>query len=104
MGRRAHSSLAVARESVADRILFEGNVRSGVMARSRGRTLTLWCSGKVVVCAGATASQQLLMLSGLGDGDALWGSASPRSSTLLLLENLKSAASDGTIAPSCART
>ncbi len=58
---------------LATRILIDAQQRRahGVELRGPAGTLTLHARREVVLCAGAVQSPQLLMLSGVGDGDAL---------------------------------
>ena len=48
------------------RVAFEGTRATGVEYTRRGRTTRAEAAGAVIVCAGAFASPQLLMLSGVG--------------------------------------
>ena len=52
------------------RILFDGNKAVGVEAESGGETFTVQ-GGEIILCGGAVASPQLLMLSGVGPADHL---------------------------------
>jgi choline dehydrogenase len=61
------SNFTVSKNSVARRILFEGKQAVGVEASIRGKIVRLNVRKEVVVSAGAIASPQLLMLSGIGD-------------------------------------
>ena len=55
----------------ACRILFECKRAVGVEFRQSGATRTFRARREIIVSAGAVQSPQLLMLSGIGDGDAL---------------------------------
>ena len=52
------------------RILFDGKKAVGVEAESGGETFTVQ-GGEIILCGGAVASPQLLMLSGVGPADHL---------------------------------
>ena len=52
------------------RILFDGKQAVGVEAESGGETFTVQ-GGEIILCGGAVASPQLLMLSGVGPADHL---------------------------------
>ena len=52
------------------RILFDGKQAVGVEAESGGETFTVH-GGEIILCGGAVASPQLLMLSGVGPADHL---------------------------------
>jgi choline dehydrogenase len=66
---RPHLTLEV--QALATRILFEGDRAVGVEYARGGRLQTVRAEREVVLCGGAINSPQLLMLSGVGDGDAL---------------------------------
>jgi choline dehydrogenase len=68
---RANLSLEV--RALATRILFEGHRAVGVEYTRAGRLHTVRAEREVLLCGGAINSPQLLMLSGVGDGDALRG-------------------------------
>jgi choline dehydrogenase len=53
------------------RVIFNGRVAAGVEVHTPSGTLRLHAKREVVLCAGALASPQLLMLSGVGDAQAL---------------------------------
>ncbi len=55
---------------LATRILFDGNKATGVQVESGGERFVVE-GDKIVLCAGAVASPQLLMLSGVGPADHL---------------------------------
>ena len=63
MGRR---NLRVLTHAHVRRVLFEGKRATGVEYVHRGRTVRAEAAGAVVLSAGAFASPQLLMLSGVG--------------------------------------
>lgn len=68
LGRR---NLMVLTGTRASRIVLEGRRAGAVEARSAGGDLTLKAHREIVLTAGAIQSPQLLMLSGIGDGDHL---------------------------------
>lgn len=53
------------------RVVFEGNVATGVEVLEDGQRRVISAAREVVVSAGALNSPQVLMLSGVGDGQAL---------------------------------
>ena len=67
---RHRLNLTIKAGALAQRILFDGNRAAGVEAVSGGETFTV-AGEKIVLSAGAVASPQLLMLSGVGPADAL---------------------------------
>jgi len=70
--REASKLLTVATRSQTSRILFEGARAVGVEAiDSSGNVHSLMANEEVILCAGAVASPQLLMLSGIGDEEEL---------------------------------
>ena len=64
-------NLAVIPKARATRILMEGRRAVGVEALVDGQKRIFKARAEVIVCAGALQSPQLLMLSGIGDGEAL---------------------------------
>jgi choline dehydrogenase len=67
---RGRHNLAVEGDCTVSRVLFEGGRAVGVEGVQRGRPFRVR-AGEVVLCAGAIATPQLLLLSGLGPADAL---------------------------------
>ncbi|MCY3880292.1 MAG: choline dehydrogenase [Rhodobacteraceae bacterium] len=68
--RRAN--LRVITKAQVCRILFDGKRAAGVVYRDRsGADHSLTAAGEVILSAGAIGSPQLLMLSGIGDGESL---------------------------------
>ncbi|MGH6941864.1 GMC family oxidoreductase [Hypericibacter sp.] len=63
---RRRSNLRVATHAHVERITFTGKRATGVEYVVAGRKLTAKASRAVVLCAGALASPQILMLSGIG--------------------------------------
>lgn len=80
-GRRSSSSAAylagrppnldIITGAHATRIIFEGKRAVGVAYVKDGREEKIWASREVILSGGALNSPQLLMLSGIGDGDHL---------------------------------
>ena len=68
-------NLTLRKHSVATKILFEDGERKpqavGVEYQQQGRAQTVRARREVLLCGGAINSPQLLMLSGVGDPDAL---------------------------------
>lgn len=67
----ARPNLALQVRALATRILFEKDRAMGVEYTREGRLHTVRAAREVLLCGGAINSPQLLMLSGVGDGDAL---------------------------------
>jgi choline dehydrogenase-like flavoprotein len=65
------SNLAVMAKTQAQRIVFDGKRATGVMVRGPAGERLLKARREVILSAGAIASPQLLMLSGIGPGAAL---------------------------------
>ncbi|RDA89840.1 hypothetical protein CP533_6949 [Ophiocordyceps camponoti-saundersi (nom. inval.)] len=57
--------------TLAQRILFDGTVATGVLVNSSGLEYVLSARNEVIVSCGAFQSPQLLMLSGIGPSDTL---------------------------------
>ncbi len=68
---RRSESLHIVTDARAERILFEGRRATGVRYRRGGQSLTARCHGEIIISAGAFQTPQLLMLSGIGPGEAL---------------------------------
>ena len=68
---RARVNLEVRTDSLATRILLENGRAAGVEVERAGQLQRLQARREVVVCAGAVQSPQILLLSGIGDGEAL---------------------------------
>ena len=66
-------NLRILTHSRALRLILDGRRARGVMLQRRGRRdpVTVRCDGEIILAAGAIASPQLLMLSGLGPADHL---------------------------------
>ncbi len=68
---RRRPNLSILTGTHATRVLFEGSRAAGVAYVANGRSEEIHAACEVVVCGGALNSPQLLMLSGIGDGDHL---------------------------------
>lgn len=68
---RHRSNLVVLTGVHARRVLFEGKEATGVEVLQQGEIQSHKARREVILCAGALASPHLLMLSGIGDGEAL---------------------------------
>ena len=67
----ARPNLAVEVQALVTRILFEGNRAVGVEYLKRGGRLTARAERELILAGGVINSPQLLMLSGIGDPEAL---------------------------------
>ncbi len=65
------ANLTVRTEATVTRILIEKGAATGVVYRRAGVEQTVRADGEVLLCAGAIASPQLLMLSGVGPAEHL---------------------------------
>jgi choline dehydrogenase len=63
---RGRRNLTVLDRAAVERLLIEGNRATGVRYRRGGTSLDVHARREVVLCGGAVASPQLLMLSGVG--------------------------------------
>ena len=68
---RNRSNLKVMTKAIVEKLLFDGNQVTGVQVSCAGNSASLKATREVLLCAGAINSPQLLMLSGIGDGDEL---------------------------------
>uniref|UniRef100_B0T3Q8 Glucose-methanol-choline oxidoreductase n=1 Tax=Caulobacter sp. (strain K31) TaxID=366602 RepID=B0T3Q8_CAUSK len=68
---RRRTNLTVVTSAHVRRVLIEGGRAVGVVYQVDGRERTARCDREVVLCGGAYASPQLLMLSGVGPADHL---------------------------------
>jgi len=68
---RRRPNLTILTGAQATRILFEGRRAAAVAYIKDGQTLEIRAVREVIICGGALNSPQLLMLSGIGDGDHL---------------------------------
>lgn len=69
-------------QTMTHRIIFDGSQATGVEIEHRGTKQTINAKREVLCCGGAINSPQLLMLSGIGDGDALQDQGIPVVSAL----------------------
>jgi choline dehydrogenase len=68
---RDRSNLAVRTGVHVRRVMFDGTVATGVEVLEGGEIQTYTARREVILSGGALSSPQLLMLSGIGDGEAL---------------------------------
>ena len=68
---RRRRNLAILTGSLVRRVVVEEGRAAGVEVAEGAETRTIRAEGEVVLCAGTVNSPQLLMLSGIGPGDAL---------------------------------
>ena len=68
---RRRRNLAILTGSLVRRVVVEEGRAVGVEVAEGAETRTIRAEGEVVLCAGTVNSPQLLMLSGIGPGDAL---------------------------------
>jgi choline dehydrogenase len=68
LGRR---NLAVSTETLAERLLFEGDRVTGIRLRKGDQAGSVRCRREIIVCAGSLNSPKLLMLSGIGPAEHL---------------------------------
>ncbi|KAL8848868.1 MAG: hypothetical protein Q9198_011170, partial [Flavoplaca austrocitrina] len=65
------TSFRVYQNTIAQKILFEGKIATGVLVETAGLTYTLEATKEVIVAAGVTRSPQMLMVSGIGPQEIL---------------------------------
>ena len=68
---RARPNLKIVTDAVVQRVLIEGGRATGVEIRSHNGRDRIAARREVIVCGGAIGSPQILMLSGIGDGEEL---------------------------------
>ncbi len=68
---RHRRNLSTATGSLVRRVVVDGGCATGVEMARGGGTRTVGARREVILCAGTVNSPQLLMLSGIGPGDAL---------------------------------
>jgi len=68
---RTSSRLSLKTGCTVRRVFIEAGQARGVEVDIRGNTERLYAEREVILCAGAINSPQILMLSGIGDGDEL---------------------------------
>jgi 4-pyridoxate dehydrogenase len=64
-------NLTIEIEALVTRLIFDGRRAAGVDYVRHGKAVTAHAEREVILCGGVINSPQLLMLSGLGDADAL---------------------------------
>ena len=67
----ARANLTIINKSLASKIVLEGKTAVGIEYIQDGRTREIGVKREVILCGGAINSPQLLMLSGIGDGQIL---------------------------------
>jgi choline dehydrogenase len=68
---RDRTNLKVFTDTLVLRLLFEGHQAAGVSIQRHGQTETFFAEREIILAAGAYASPQILMLSGIGPADEL---------------------------------
>ncbi len=68
---KARKNLRIFTNTAVEKILFDGNKATGISANRGGDTITINARKEVILSAGAIASPQLLMVSGIGPQDCL---------------------------------
>ena len=68
---RARPNLTVMTKALVQRVVFEGDVATGVEVRLKGRLQRVIANKEVILCAGSIGSPQLLQLSGIGPKEVL---------------------------------
>ncbi|MBO9396460.1 GMC family oxidoreductase N-terminal domain-containing protein [Shimia sp. R9_2] len=68
---RHRHNLEILTEAQTEKILVQNGRATGVRARLKGKPQDITARGEVILSAGAIGSPQILMLSGIGDPDAL---------------------------------
>ena len=68
---KSRQNLTVLTHCPVERLTFQGKRCTGLIAHHKGRRVTMTARREVILAAGALASPQLLMVSGVGDADEL---------------------------------
>jgi choline dehydrogenase len=68
---RGRSNLHIETDALTERVLFDGDVATGVAYLQNGVSRTVRATREVVLCAGAIQSPQILQLSGIGPAQLL---------------------------------
>jgi choline dehydrogenase len=68
---RSRSNLHIETDALTERVLFDGDVATGVAYLQNGVSRTVRATREVVLCAGAIQSPQILQLSGIGPAQLL---------------------------------
>jgi choline dehydrogenase len=67
----SRSNLTIWRNALVRRVVIRDGAATGALVARAGDAVEVSCEREIVLCAGAFNSPQLLMLSGVGDADAL---------------------------------
>ncbi|MEM9434706.1 MAG: choline dehydrogenase [Pseudomonadota bacterium] len=68
---KSRQNLTVLTHCAVERLTFEGKRATGLIASHNGKQVTMTARREVILSAGALASPQILMVSGIGPGDHL---------------------------------
>lgn len=68
---RSRQNLEIVTDALTEAVLIEEGRARGVRATVKGKRREIRARREVILCSGAIGSPQLLMLSGIGDGEAL---------------------------------
>ncbi len=68
---RRRRNLEIMTNALTENVLIENGQAVGVVARIKGRPVDIRARAEVILCAGAIGSPQILMLSGVGDPEAI---------------------------------
>jgi choline dehydrogenase len=68
---KSRKNLTVFTKAMVNRLCLDGKKVTGVEARLNGKMTTINAGKEVILSAGAIASPQMLMVSGIGDGESL---------------------------------
>ncbi len=68
---KARKNLTIQTKALANRVILEGNKATGVSYQKGGKIREAKARKEVILCGGSYNSPQLLMLSGIGDGEEL---------------------------------
>ncbi len=68
---KSRSNLSIETHAQAERIIIEDGQATGVVYQQKGQSIRATASKEVLLSAGAYNSPQILMLSGIGDGEEL---------------------------------
>jgi len=68
---RKRANLTILTRCLTETVLVEGGRARGILARRDGRPMRIAARAEVILAAGTIGSPQILMLSGIGEGEAL---------------------------------
>ena len=68
---KSRSNLTIQTKATVERIVIENEAATGVVYHQNGKSHQVEATREVLLCAGAYNSPQVLMLSGIGDGEEL---------------------------------